>query len=74
MSSKGCITLPVEQGMDDLLKEIADKWGADAVRNSDGTELPDCVGDLGMEVYSTLSLTRADQNWAREHEEELTQN
>ena len=25
MSSKGCITLPVEQGMDDLLKEIADK-------------------------------------------------
>lgn len=27
MSSKGCITLPVEQGMDDLLKEIADKWG-----------------------------------------------
>lgn len=33
MSSKGCITLPVEQGMDDLLKEIADKWGADAVLN-----------------------------------------
>lgn len=73
MSSKGGITLPVEQGMDDLLKEIADKWGADAVRNSDGTELPDCVGDLGMEVYSTLSLTRADQDWAREHEDELTQ-
>ena len=37
---KGYITLPVEQGMDDVLKEIAEKWGADAVRNSDGTELP----------------------------------
>lgn len=73
MSEKGYITLPVEQGMDDLLKEIAEKWGADAVRNSDGTELPSNIGDLGMEVYSTLSLTRADQDWAREHEDELTQ-
>lgn len=73
MSSKGYITLPVEQGMDDLLKEIAEKWGADAVRNSDGTELPANIGELGMEVYSTLSLTRADQDWAREHEDELTQ-
>lgn len=73
MSSKGYITLPVEQGMDDLLKDIAEKWGADAVRNSDGTELPANIGELGLEVYSTLSLTRADQDWAREHEDELTQ-
>lgn len=70
---KGYITLPVEQGMDDVLREIAEKWGADAVRNSDGTELPKMIGDLGLEVYSTLSLTRADQEWAREHEDELTQ-
>lgn len=71
--SKGYITLPVEQGMDDLLKEIAGKWGADAVRNSDGTELPASIGELGLKVYSTLSLTRADQDWAREHEDQLTQ-
>lgn len=73
MKTKGYITLPVEQGMDDLLKDIAQKWGADAVRNSDGTELPANIADLGMKVYSTLSLTRADQDWAREHEDELTQ-
>lgn len=73
MKTKGRITLPVEQNMDELLEDIASKWGADAVRNSDGTELPKNIKKLGLEVYSTLSLTRQDQSWAREHEEELTQ-
>ena len=73
MKSKGRITLPVEQNMDDLLEDIATKWGADAVRNSDGTELPKNIKKFGLEVYPTLSLTRQDQSWAREHEEELTQ-
>jgi 1,3-beta-galactosyl-N-acetylhexosamine phosphorylase len=51
MKSKGRITLPVEKGMDHLLADIAQKWGADAVRNSDGTELPANIKELGLEVY-----------------------
>ena len=73
MKSKGRITLPVEKGMDHLLADIAQKWGADAVRNSDGTELPANIKELGLEVYSTLSMTRNDQAWAKTHEHELTQ-
>ncbi|MCL2748324.1 MAG: hypothetical protein FWE59_06690, partial [Oscillospiraceae bacterium] len=73
MHSKGRITLPVEKGMEHLLREISEKWGADAVRNSDGTDLPDNIKELGHKVYSTLSLTRNDQEWARSHEDQLTQ-
>lgn len=73
VKKKGRITLPVQTGMDHLLAQIAEKWGADAVRNSDGTELPANIKDLGLTVYSTISLTRADQNWAKGHEDQLTQ-
>ena len=73
MKSKGRITLPVEKGMDHILADLAEKWGADAVRNSDGTDLPGNIKDLGLEVYSTLSMTRNDQAWAKAHPDQLTQ-
>jgi 1,3-beta-galactosyl-N-acetylhexosamine phosphorylase len=70
---KGRFTLPVDVGLGDDLKTLAEKWGVDAVRNSDGTELPPDIAELGMTVYSTISLTRADQVWARAHGDQLTQ-
>lgn len=73
MKLTGRITLPVEKGMEHLLAQIAEKWGADAVRNSDGTELPANIEELGLEVYSTLSMTRNDQAWAKTHPRDLTQ-
>jgi len=73
MENSGRITLPVEENMGYLLTEIVEKWGADAVRNSDGTQLPENIKEMGLEVYSTLSLTRADQEWASAHEDQLTQ-
>lgn len=65
--STGRVTLPVEQGLDAELARLAELWGADAVRNSDGTELPDNIKDLGLEVYSTLSPVRYDQEWIKAH-------
>ena len=56
--STGRMTLPVEAGMDKEMQMLADRWGADAVRNSDGTELPDNIKSLGLKVYSTLSPFR----------------
>ncbi|WP_202964982.1 1,3-beta-galactosyl-N-acetylhexosamine phosphorylase N-terminal domain-containing protein [Neobacillus niacini] len=36
---KGRFTLPAETGIDNDVKRIIEKWGADAIRNSDGTIL-----------------------------------
>ena len=65
--STGRVTLPVETGLDKEMAELAELWGADAVRNSDGTDLPENIKSLGLEVYSTLSPVRYDQKWIKAH-------
>jgi 1,3-beta-galactosyl-N-acetylhexosamine phosphorylase len=67
--STGRMTLPVEAGMDKEMQLLVERWGADAVRNSDGTELPDNIKSLGLKVYSTLSPVRYDQEWIKAHPE-----
>lgn len=67
----GRFTLPSEAGKDELVRELAARWGADAIRDSDGTELSDSLAGLGLEVYSTVCLTRADQDFVRAHPEFL---
>jgi 1,3-beta-galactosyl-N-acetylhexosamine phosphorylase len=65
--STGRVTLPVETGLDKEMAELAELWGADAVRNSDGTDLPENIKNLGLTVYSTLSPVRYDQKWIKAH-------
>lgn len=67
------VTLPAEAGEEALVEQLATLWKADAVRDSDGTELSAGLLDLGLEVYSTLCLVRDDQTWPREHPEQLPQ-
>ena len=69
--SKGFVTLPAEAGQDETVIEFCKKWGADAIRDSDGTELSPGLLGLGYDVYSTICLVRADQAWARSHCEHL---
>ena len=38
---KGDFTLPGEAGYEQLTLELAKKWGADVIRDSDGTKLSD---------------------------------
>ena len=66
---RGRVTLPVEKGMEKELKEIARKWRADMIRNSDGTELPECAKDFGMKCCSTVCLVRLNQEWIKAHPE-----
>lgn len=63
--------MPSEAGREDLVRELAVKWGADAIRDSDGTELSDSLLNLGLDVYSTVCITRADQDFVRQHPEFL---
>ena len=42
-SNKGGFTLPGEAGYEDLTLDLARRWGADAIRDSDGTVLSDKI-------------------------------
>ena len=39
-------------------REIVKLWGADAVRDCDGTELPKNVKELAEKVYNTYFVVR----------------
>jgi 1,3-beta-galactosyl-N-acetylhexosamine phosphorylase len=64
---KGRFTLPAQEGMDKEVLMLAEKWGVDIIRDSDGTRLSPELMKMDFEVYSTLCLIRADQKWAKEH-------
>ena len=69
--AKGRVTLPVEAGMAKEVSHFAEKWGVDAIRDSDGTSLSAEMLTMGFEVYSTLCLVREDLAYAKAHPEEL---
>ncbi|MBA7531972.1 D-galactosyl-beta-1-_4-L-rhamnose phosphorylase [subsurface metagenome] len=71
---KGDFTLPGEAGYEDLTLELADKWGADAIRDSDGTVLSDKIISTDFDIYSTICLVRADNEWAKANRDKLQQN
>ena len=69
----GHFTLPAQKGMDREVKMLIQKWGVDAVRDSDGTILSPEILNLGPEIYSTICLIRADQEWAKKHPDQCQQ-
>ncbi len=69
----GGFTLPGEAGYEDLTLKLAKRWGADVIRDSDGTQLSDEIVSSGYEIYSTLCLVRAHNDWAKEHPDKLQQ-
>lgn len=69
----GRLTLPTEQGAHEETLRLVERLGADAVRNSDGTELPEGIGEVVDRVYATRFVARGDNEWARAHPEQATQ-
>ena len=51
---KGGFTLPGESGYEKLTLELAERWGADAVRDSDGTKLSAELLNTEYCIYSTI--------------------
>ena len=68
---KGRVTIPTDRGFVEGTKEIMKKWGADAVRDCDGTELPENPKELADKVYKTYFLARGDNDFAYAHDEYL---
>lgn len=69
--SKGRVTIPTDESFVEGTKIIAAKWGADAVRDCDGTVLPKNVSELADKVYNTYFVVRGDNAWAEAHEGEV---
>ncbi len=72
--SKGSFTLPGEAGHEELTLRLARRWGADTIRDSDGTQLSPAITRSGYDIYSTICLVRSVNAWARQHPERLQQN
>src|SRR4030042_1936449 len=65
--TKGNFTLPAQANMEKEVKMLANRWGVDTIRDSDGTTLSQDLLSLGFTVYSTLCLIREDQKWIKDH-------
>lgn len=70
---KGGFTLPGEAGYEALTLRLAERWGADVIRDSDGTELSQEIIDAGYGIYSTICIIRDHNAWAKEHMDRLQQ-
>lgn len=67
---KGRVTIPTDDSFVEGTKEIAELWGADAVRDCDGTTMPKNAKELAEKVYNTYFVVRGDNDWGRKHPEE----
>jgi len=66
-------TIPGQNGQMDRVMELAKRWGADAIRSSDGTNLPATVAESGYQIYSNVYLTRKDNEWIKQHPQAIQQ-
>ena len=53
--------------------ELIRRWGADAIRDCDGTAYPETLKNVGAKVYSTYYTTRKDNEWAKANPDEVQQ-
>lgn len=70
---KGRVTLPSEENFLDETKELLKRWGADAIRDSDGTQLDDEIKALDAKIYSKYFVARGHNDFAEKHPEENQQ-
>lgn len=74
MSDKyGRVTVPTDVDMIEETKEIVKRWGADALRDCDGTSMPDKLKSMPVKIYSTYYTTRKDNAWAEANPDEVQQ-
>ncbi len=73
VKEKGGFTLPGESGYEQLTLTLADKWGADVIRDSDGTVLSDEIVQAGYDIYSTICIIRDHNEWAKQNMDKLQQ-
>ena len=70
---KGRVTIPTDLDVGPETLEILKNWGADAIRDCDGTDFPQQLRDADAKIYSTYYTTRKDNAWAKANPDEIQQ-
>jgi len=70
---KGRVTIPTDVDVIRETKELVKLWGADALRDCDGTEFPKELRDEEVAIYATYYTTRKDNEWAKSNPDEVQQ-
>lgn len=73
VKGKGRVTLPSQQHFLAETKELMERWGADALRDSDGTKLDEELKRLNAKIYTTYFVARGHNEFAEKHLEEMQQ-
>lgn len=69
----GRLTIPTDVDVVDATLNLMKRWGADALRDCDGTDFPQALREVDAKIYSTYYTTRKDNAWAKAHPEEVQQ-
>ncbi len=69
----GRVTIPTDVDVVPETLELLKRWGADAIRDCDGTDYPEELKSVDAKVYSTYYTTRKDNAWAKANPDEVQQ-
>ena len=70
---KGRVTIPTDVDVVPETLKLLERWGADAIRDCDGTDYPEALKKVDAKVYSTYYTTRKDNEWAKANPDEVQQ-
>ncbi|WP_343247602.1 1,3-beta-galactosyl-N-acetylhexosamine phosphorylase [Diplocloster hominis] len=71
--TKGRVTIPTDIDVIPETLTLMERWGADAVRDCDGTDFPKELREVDAKIYSTYYTTRKDNAWAMANPDEIQQ-
>jgi hypothetical protein len=69
----GRLTLPTDLDMVKETLELIEELDADAIRDCDGTLMPEELTNVKQKIYATYYTTRKDNDWANANPEEVQQ-
>lgn len=70
---RGRVTVPTDMDIIEDTLRVIDLWGADAIRDCDGTIMPKELLNLDVKKYATYYTTRKDNEWAMNHPDQIQQ-
>ena len=70
---RGRVTIPTDLDVVPETLQILKRWGADAIRDCDGTDFPRELQEQPVKIYSTYYTTRKDNAWAKANPDEVQQ-
>ena len=73
LKTLGRVTIPTDVDVVDDTLRLLERWGADALRDCDGTDFPEALRSTGAKVYATYYTTRKDNAWAKANPDEVQQ-